>query len=133
MSCLGNVPLILGHTWLKKHNPDVDWTTGAVKLNRCPPECKTLLETHFAKLLHQNETQETWVQALKAYKSKVMVDESTLEDAQKLVPKEYWEYLNVFSERCSVQVIRSETLAKVGLASTGRHTQTSHGQVTQKM
>ena len=104
VTCLGNVPLILGHTWLKKHNPDVDWTTGAVKLNRCPLECKTLLETCFAKLLRQNEAQETWVQALKGHKSKVMVDESTLEDAQKLVPKEYWEYLNVFSERCSVHM-----------------------------
>ena len=47
VTCLGKTPLILGHTWLKKHNPDIDWTTGAVKLNRCPPECKTLLETHF--------------------------------------------------------------------------------------
>ena len=35
--CLGKVPLILGHNWLKKHNPDIDWTTGDVKLSRCPP------------------------------------------------------------------------------------------------
>ena len=53
----------------------------------------------------QNKAQETWVQALNAHKSKVTVDESTLEDAQKLVPKEYWEYLNVFSERCSVRML----------------------------
>ena len=26
VTCLGKVPLILGHDWLKKHNPDIDWT-----------------------------------------------------------------------------------------------------------
>ena len=36
VTCLGKVPLILGHDWLKKHNPDIDWTTGDVKLSRCP-------------------------------------------------------------------------------------------------
>jgi len=49
--CLGKMPLILSHTWLKKHNPNIDWTTGLVNLNWCPPDCKSLLETHFAKLL----------------------------------------------------------------------------------
>ena len=37
VTCLGKVPLILGHDWLKKHNPDIDWTTGDIKLSRCPP------------------------------------------------------------------------------------------------
>ena len=37
VTCLGKVPLILGHDWLKKHNPNIDWTTGEVKLSRCPP------------------------------------------------------------------------------------------------
>jgi len=59
VTCLGKVPLILGHTWLQKHNPDIDWVTGKVNLTRCPPECKSLLETHFAKLLRENESQET--------------------------------------------------------------------------
>ncbi|KIM58954.1 hypothetical protein SCLCIDRAFT_75643, partial [Scleroderma citrinum Foug A] len=31
--CLGKLPLILGHDWLKKHNPDIDWTTGDIKLS----------------------------------------------------------------------------------------------------
>ncbi|KIM68038.1 hypothetical protein SCLCIDRAFT_72164, partial [Scleroderma citrinum Foug A] len=33
VTCLGKVPLILGHNWLKKHNPDIDWTTGDIKLS----------------------------------------------------------------------------------------------------
>jgi len=40
ITCLGKVPLILGHTWLRKHNPDIDWVTRQVNLTRCPPECK---------------------------------------------------------------------------------------------
>jgi len=99
VTCLGKVPLILGHTWLQKHNPDIDWVTGKVHLTRCPPECKSLLETRFAKLLRENESQETWVQALKAHESKVTIDELTLEEAQKQVPREYWEFLDVFSKK----------------------------------
>ena len=44
------------------------------------------MDTDFAKLILDNESQETWVQALKNHESKGDVDESTLEDAQKLVP-----------------------------------------------
>jgi len=40
------------------------------------------------KLLQENKSQETWVQALKAHESKVAINESTIEDAQKQVPKE---------------------------------------------
>ena len=98
VTCLGKVPLILGHDWLKKHNPDIDWTTGDIKLSHCPPECKSLMDTCFAKLISDNESQETWVQALKNHESKGDIDESTLEDAQKLVPHEYWDYLDVFSK-----------------------------------
>ena len=36
---LGKQKLILGHSWLRKHNPEVDWATGEVKMSRCPPRC----------------------------------------------------------------------------------------------
>ena len=36
---LGKEDLILGHTWLKKHNPEIDWATGEVKMSRCPAQC----------------------------------------------------------------------------------------------
>ena len=51
VTCLGKTLLILGHTWLRKHNPDVDWSSGKITLNKCPQECQSLLETCFAKLL----------------------------------------------------------------------------------
>src|SRR4051812_39718977 len=32
--------MLLGHDWLVHHNPTVNWTTGHVNFNRCPPDCK---------------------------------------------------------------------------------------------
>ncbi|KIM61791.1 hypothetical protein SCLCIDRAFT_121241, partial [Scleroderma citrinum Foug A] len=55
---LEKVLLILSCDWLKKHNPDIDWTTGDIKLTHCPPECRSLLDTHFTKLISDNESQE---------------------------------------------------------------------------
>ena len=34
--------LILGYTWLKKHNPSIDWVKGTVKFTRCPRSCLML-------------------------------------------------------------------------------------------
>src|SRR5271156_462067 len=39
VSSLGKQKLILGHSWLRKHNPEINWTTGEVKMSRCPPRC----------------------------------------------------------------------------------------------
>ena len=41
----------------------------------------------------------------KNHESKGDVDESTLEEAQKLVPHEYWEYLDVFSKAKSERML----------------------------
>jgi hypothetical protein len=29
----------LGHAWLKKHNPQIDWARNRVQFSGCPPEC----------------------------------------------------------------------------------------------
>jgi predicted aspartyl protease len=36
---LGRQNLILGHTWLKDHNLEVDWRTGKVEMSHCSPRC----------------------------------------------------------------------------------------------
>jgi len=36
---LGRQNLILGHMWLKDHNPEVDWRTRKVEMSRCSPRC----------------------------------------------------------------------------------------------
>src|SRR5277367_2155090 len=38
VSSLGKQKVILGHSWLRKHNPEINWTTGEVKMSRCPPQ-----------------------------------------------------------------------------------------------
>ena len=34
---LGKQKLILGHSWLRKNNPEIDWGMGNVKMSQCPP------------------------------------------------------------------------------------------------
>jgi len=38
VSSLGRQNMILGYTWLKDHNPEVNWQTGEVQMNRCSPQ-----------------------------------------------------------------------------------------------
>ena len=33
--------MILGLTWLREHNPEVDWETGEIKMSHCPQRCRT--------------------------------------------------------------------------------------------
>ena len=58
------------------------------------------LRNMLVKLLQKIAAQETWIQAVNHHKQKFMtpVDELLLKEAQKLVPCEYWKYLNVFSK-----------------------------------
>jgi hypothetical protein len=36
---LGRQNLILGITWSREHNPEIDWRTGKVEMTRCLPRC----------------------------------------------------------------------------------------------
>jgi len=36
---LGRTDIILGMLWLQRHNPEINWETGEVKMTRCPPIC----------------------------------------------------------------------------------------------
>jgi len=37
---LGKQSMILSYTWLKDHNPEVNWQTREVQMNQCPPQCE---------------------------------------------------------------------------------------------
>jgi hypothetical protein len=37
---LGDKAAIIGHTWLHRHNPEIDWQTGDIQFTRCPPNCR---------------------------------------------------------------------------------------------
>jgi len=42
VSNLGKQSMILGYTWLKDHNPEVNWQTREVQMNQCPCKGTTL-------------------------------------------------------------------------------------------
>src|SRR5882724_3669952 len=37
---IGRTTIILGHTWLMEHNPEIDWHTGEISMTRCPTPCR---------------------------------------------------------------------------------------------
>src|SRR3979490_6888 len=39
ITSLGHLAIILGHTWLTEHNPEVNWCSGEVSMTRCPESC----------------------------------------------------------------------------------------------
>ena len=39
---LGKNPFILDFLWLQRHNPEIDWSKGTVKMTRCPCHCHML-------------------------------------------------------------------------------------------
>src|SRR5258707_10658478 len=49
VSDLGSDDLILGHTWLNRHNPEVDWTTPSLSFSCCPPSCSLSLTTKWQR------------------------------------------------------------------------------------
>ena len=58
---LGKNQVILRYTWLKKHNPDIDWTNGEVKMTRCPRSCYLLQEKSiFLQTLDKEEVEQAW-------------------------------------------------------------------------
>jgi hypothetical protein len=40
---LGKATVIIGQPWLHKHNPEINWRTGEVKMTRCPRECNVFI------------------------------------------------------------------------------------------
>ena len=46
---LGKQNVIMGHTWLRKHNPDINWVTGDVKMSAAPKDAVLAVETRSVK------------------------------------------------------------------------------------
>ena len=40
ISDLGNTDVYIGHEWLKKHNPDIDWEKSRIFMTQCKPSCQ---------------------------------------------------------------------------------------------
>ena len=45
VTCLGKQKLLLRHSWLQKHNLEINWAKGEVKMSRCPHTVALAVET----------------------------------------------------------------------------------------
>ncbi|KAF8633523.1 hypothetical protein AX17_004425 [Amanita inopinata Kibby_2008] len=50
---LGSQDVILGYTWLKNHNPEVDWEMGNMKMSHCKSQCHTCLTATHRETLQE--------------------------------------------------------------------------------
>ena len=94
--------LILGYTWLKKHNPSIDWEKGTVKFNRCPHSCLMLQDhaQHLASLDEEDERETLeWIHQAKVE----VLAKKPIRTPEELVPPCYHSYLNIFSEKAASQ------------------------------
>ncbi|KIO04648.1 hypothetical protein M404DRAFT_67087, partial [Pisolithus tinctorius Marx 270] len=94
VTTLSTHPLILGYTWLRKRNPEVCWETKQVKLSRCPHECRDLApKTRAERIAEEREAQDMEYLYPKLRSTRVRTGTT-----EELVPKEYHQYLKVFSK-----------------------------------
>jgi len=56
---LGKESIIVGLPWLRKHNPEVNWDTGEVKMTRCPQECNVWIR-HAKKERKRKRIADRW-------------------------------------------------------------------------
>jgi transposase InsO family protein len=97
---LGKNQMILGYTWLKHHNPEIDWITGNVRMTRCPPSCRSLKgRTPFVRQIESEENDS--MAHIYAIKQKDPEPSPPKPDPkpEDLVPKEYHKYLKTFSKK----------------------------------
>ena len=100
---LGKNQVILRYVWPKKHNPDIDWTNGGVKMTLCSHSCYLLQEKSiFLQTLEKEEVEQAW----SAHKIRVTLDKpkKVEKTVKELVPKEYHQYLKVFSKEESERI-----------------------------
>jgi len=67
---LDRTDMFLGHDWLVKHNPEVNWQNGVIKFTRCPGNCKIKHEDIRFKA-RRNKTTETTVTMEKLGKNQI--------------------------------------------------------------
>jgi len=67
---LDRTDMFLGHDWLVKHNPEVNWQNRVIKFTRCPGNCKMKHEDIQFKA-RRNKTTETTVTMEKLGKNQI--------------------------------------------------------------
>ena len=97
---LGKNSLILGYTWLQKHNPTVDWQTGVIKFTRCPRSC-LMLHNQAKRLATLDEEEREGLEYIHQAKVEALAAKKPARTPEELVPQCYHSYLNIFSEKAA--------------------------------
>jgi hypothetical protein len=91
--------MITGYTWLREHNPMIDWVNGTVTLNQCHISCKALKVSYGN---HMEETEKDYLRRI--HENKEPSEGIEPEEAFRLIPQEYHKFLDVFSKKASERV-----------------------------
>ena len=98
---LGKNSLILGYTWLKKHNPVIDWQAGTIKFSRCPRSCH-LLQNRVKHLVTLDEEAECEsLEHIHQAKVEAPAVKKPTHTPEELIPPCYHSFLNIFSKKAA--------------------------------
>ena len=95
---LGKNSLILGYTWLKKHNPSVDWEKGLVMFHRCPRSCLMLQDRAWRLASLDEEDQREALEWIHQAKVEAPA-KKPVRTPEELIPPCYHSYLDILSEK----------------------------------
>jgi len=105
--------VILGMSWLRHHNPEIDWKTEEVKMTRCPDECGKKwkagrqMKPGWKKQEEREEKRRSAIEEVKMIERIVEEKEDDEEDlielraTDKMVPRRFHKYLKVFEKKDS--------------------------------
>ena len=94
---LGKNSLILGYTWLKKHNLSIDWEKGTVKFNWCPHSCHMLQDRACCLASLDEEAERDTLEWIHQVKVEAPA-KKPIRTPEELVPPCYHSYLDIFLE-----------------------------------
>ncbi|KAF9801195.1 hypothetical protein IEO21_10184 [Rhodonia placenta] len=120
---IGPEDVIIGLDWLCEHNPEIDWESGSLKLSRCPETCnarktgrmeqaatardmgvRPMARKSWEQGITLPGTPQLFVAAGHTY-SQLFAEEEikkkVVKTAKESVPKQYHEFLKVFSKEAS--------------------------------
>ena len=115
--------VILGMTWLRRHNPEIDWKTEEVKMTRCLDECgkkwKTGRQTKpgWKKQEEREEKErrrptieeEKMIARIVEEKENEEEDLIELRATEEMVPRRFHKYLKVFEKKDSERMPTRKT------------------------
>jgi len=88
VTCLGKQSMILGFTWLDKHNPEIDFRARSVKMTRCLPRCCVGYQAD--RKAEQNTKREDteWINTCQTGPFPAFIEDADEEDEAKPTPEQ---------------------------------------------